>query len=350
MKLEDYKKYHEYNVQKVVPALRKAGLIEEARKVEGCGEYVKMYKCKRCNALHFQGFQRCKSKYCALCNFTKYLIWFRRLYEFFETWLNSGGYCCLLTLTCRDGADLTERLSVLNGAWRSLTSDLYRARFRSRFAGGLKSLEVKLGDGSAEWHPHFHVLVLKKTAERDIEWLRFAWKMSLLSAGDSLYDPQVDIRAVKYRAGYQSSDHRKDSLRHACLEVLKYSVKFGDFDQSPDKLPELVESLKGKRQVDCFGLMRNLKAEIDSEVAAFRHEDLCFEVEKTCKVCGCTELELEQHYYSILDRTSVLDSPVRKVETFGEWAVVHASRQIMREIANETIPTGVQLRLDDFDL
>lgn len=295
--------------------------------------------------MHFQGFHRCKSKYCALCNFTRYLIWFRRLYEFFETWLGSGGYCCLMTLTLRDGHDLGERLSVLNNSWRALTTGIYKERFRSRFAGGFKSLEVKLGKNSGEWHPHFHVLVLKRTAETDYPWLQHAWKMSLLAGGDSFYTPQVDIRSVRYRQGYSAHDDKTDALRHACLEVLKYAVKMGDFAQCNDRLPELVQALKGKRQIDCFGLMRNLKKEIDSEEKNFSGENLDLEVEKTCKVCGCSKLELEQHYHDILSRVELLDSPTRKVDSFSEWAVVDAARRAFR---SSRVMTGIQTEFDDF--
>lgn len=350
MKLEAYKKYYLYNELKVVPLLKEAGLMEEAAKVASCGAFFKGYKCKHCNVIHYQGFTRCKSKYCALCNYTKYLICFRRLYDFFRNWINSGHYCCLMTLTIKDGPYLSERLNVLNSAWRTMitTESVMATRFKKRFAGGFKALEVKLGKNSKEWHPHLHILTLKYEPSRDIEVIKQYWGQSLGRFEKEDYIPQVDIRAIKYRPGYNYLAGQRDPLVGACLEVLKYAVKMGDFSDCPERLPELYETMKGRRSYDFFGNLRFLQKEIAAEVTAFKHEDLLEEVKKTCKVCGCTELELESFYHDIIYDKPIIDGVNIEVEEGSREAriIEHYRREQAAKAAEALTLSEVDKQLE----
>ena len=200
-------------------------------------------------------------------------------------------------MTLKDGEDLAERLAVLSDAWRTLTAKgLIGDRFKQFYKGGFKSVEIKIGKNSGNWHPHIHVLTLKSAYSKDYDWLRDAWHRCLLRSGDVSYSPQVDLRPVKKDAKRDG----KDGLISAVLEVLKYVVKMSDFSAHPEKVSELARVVKGKRQSECFGLLRNLKTEIDAELEQLNHQDLDNEVAKTCKVCGCTRFELDVYYKTII--------------------------------------------------
>ena len=63
-----------------------------------------------------------------------------------------------------------------------------RKEFKNRYHGGVRSLEVKIGENSKMWHPHFHTMVLKrKYSADDYSFLAPAWSKSVEAAGGGKY-------------------------------------------------------------------------------------------------------------------------------------------------------------------
>lgn len=107
----------------------------------------------------------------------------------------------------------------------------------ARMAGAIASIEVTHSPDTG-WHPHVHVLALSESyfdaAALKAEWLDLT--------GDS-HVVQVD-------------EGRGDPLG-VVMEVCKYATKFQDL--TPDSQLEAFRTLKGKRLVRSFGLLRGVK-------------------------------------------------------------------------------------------
>jgi len=106
--------------------------------------------------------------------------------------------------------------------------------WKSCVTAGCSCEEVKLGEGSGQWHPHLHVIVSGKYLPHRLlsaEWFRIT--------GDSRVVHIALIRGNEYVVKY----------------VTKYASKpyDGRVARDPDKLLEMVCALRGHRMVATFG-------------------------------------------------------------------------------------------------
>lgn len=155
--------------------------------------------------------------------------------------------------------------------------------FKIDFHGGVRSLEVVIGENSGSWHAHLHCIVLQDKYERDYNELEKRWnKACQLSLG---------VEDIKVGSVYISSV--QGNIEQSILEVIKYILKPNiDLYKMPDKFKEAYDCLKGRKQVNTWGLFRNLINIIDKE---FEKDTKEFE----CIDCGCTSatvkfLDLEE--------------------------------------------------------
>lgn len=166
----------------------------------------------------------------------------------------------LLTLTLRDGADLGERVDVLNGAFRALLARGKKNRQRGNsggtearhIVGGARSIEVKRGSGSGLWHPHIHALIL---TDGEID------KAALFSEWAHLVGQEVgetmaaqDLRPIDFKPG---AAEQADDVAGAFLEVFKYAVKLSDMTPADRIHADAV--LRSRRLVQGFGVMYGVK-------------------------------------------------------------------------------------------
>jgi len=148
----------------------------------------------------------------------------------------------LVTLTVRDGADLTERFNHLHQSVRAYNKQRHLKHYDTQNKKALSavwSYEVKRGKGSGIWHPHMHAVWLcEEKPDQDKlskEWLKVT--------GDSFI---VDCRPIDLN----------DPIS-GFLEVFKYAVKFSE--QSPEDTWECYEKLSGRRLIGSFGGFRGMK-------------------------------------------------------------------------------------------
>jgi plasmid rolling circle replication initiator protein Rep len=159
-----------------------------------------------------------------------------------------------LTLTVKNCvvADLREILQDMNTSWQRLVK---RKEFAS-VMGWVRTTEVSRGeDGSA--HPHFHCLLMVPASYfsgaayvKQAEW-QMAWK----EASRLDYDPVVDVRAVKTKAGKKGEGALP---RDGLVETLKYSVKPGDMASAPDWFIALTEQTHRLRFIATGGLFKDV--------------------------------------------------------------------------------------------
>lgn len=276
----------------VIPAFEVAGIREEVMKMKDCGKMISVIECTSCQTRHFAGFNRCKSRWCVTCAHVKVLAWVARILPVAENWLASGGNISMLNFTIKDVDNLDDGLTILNESFRALYNvPSKRKRWQERFPGGIRSLEVKRGKNSRLWHPHIHSIVLQPAGYRkDFAWLKTEWERYTSKQWKKLFleDPEKTGSVwIKKITG-------KNLLKSVC-ETLKYIVKPElSLYKEKENLLECVETLKGKRQINTWGLFRGLNKDVDEDIEKSEEKKL---TDFICQRCGCTEGELKKLLY-----------------------------------------------------
>lgn len=294
LSFEKFKKTHHKLYNYTIPLFQRAGIEKEAEKMSSCGGVVYTQKCAGCGTNYFKGYNRCKSKYCPTCSRLKSYIWCAKLYPTMEEWIAKGKSIHFATFTLKNMESLKSAVEIVNEAWRFMTNKAEKEEFGARFAGGVRSLEVKIGKNSGLWHAHIHALILKIGTSRDFKFLRRSWNSSclhvvqrkMLTVGDMKKIGSVDIRAIT------PSANGKNPLLAAIMECTKYITKLR-LDIPADKLTELYTVMKGRRQTSCWGILYGTTSRVDEEM------NECGENEITdflCTRCGCKKSELEMLY------------------------------------------------------
>lgn len=147
----------------------------------------------------------------------------------------------LVTLTVKDGDDLSERFKHLFKAQHELWKRKRRGRgsVLDGVAGAVWSYEIKRGTGSGLWHPHLHMIALAEH-QPDQDSLSSEWKNI---TGDSHI---VDVRPIS----------QEDPVS-GFIEVFKYAVKFSD--QPPEDTVHAWLTLAGKRLLGSAGCFRGVE-------------------------------------------------------------------------------------------
>lgn len=276
-KFDKFKEYKLRTSEEIVLAMRNIGLKNISYDLERCGDFVKVVKCHKCKTRHFKGFTRCKNKFCLQCNWIKSLLWFARLFKRCKE-MNETHWFVMFTLTYRDQDNLDEMIKSLESSWRRLihTNKDYRKKFKTRFTGGVRSLEVKVGENSGRWHAHYHIMATIPKGlpfEKDYDWLQPAWKDVTNGEGS------VEIHKVKKKG-------KNIDIADAIKETVKYMVKpMSEIYKDKKKFSELYYSLKSKRQINCFGSFIGICKEVEEDE---KQEDFNSVKDFVCQLCGNT--------------------------------------------------------------
>ena len=312
MKYKRFRFLHMINDKVIAPAFERADLPLVATDVRECGKYIKSIKCQNCGAKHFTGAFHCKSKYCAICNKAKSMLWLARTFIFAKHWLDSGNYVVLANYTLRDREYLQDGLSTISGAWRYFTNTnrISRKEFKSRFVGGLRTLEVKIGKNSGIWHPHYHTLVFKRKKTSDDKTILLPlWQQAVEAVGGGKFgtENQEGYIYIKSFGAYINGEHKKDlsyeqQLMAAIMEQTKYITKFDYASLNSARLREAYNALKGTRQISTWGVFRKIQLQVEHDIKEMDHDKI---TDFVCQVCGCTEGQLEKLYKDVY-----LDHPI----------------------------------------
>jgi Replication protein len=230
-----------------------------SRKVTGCGEYLLFRHYYTVDEVRLHAASFCKKHLlcplCAIRRGAKAMQAYLPRYEAIRA-LNGLLVPFLVTLTVRDGPDLSERFRHL----MSSQHELWKQRQRGRGSpldvvqAAVWSYEVKRGSGSGQWHPHLHMVAMAET-EPDASWLSRTWEHI---TGDSFV---VDVRPID-----------QEDPASGFLEVFKYALKFSDME--PSDTWEAFRVLAGRRMVGSSGLFRGI--EIPEQLTDEPLDDLPF--------------------------------------------------------------------------
>lgn len=212
-----------------------------AQRVIACGEYLAFRHYSTIDKVKLHGAQLCMIHLlCPLCAIRRGS---KALKSYLDRWGSIQAQKPLLrpflvTLTVKDGEDLSERFNHLFSAQRELWKRKQRGRgsVLAGVQGAVWSYEVKRGKGSGLWHPHLHMIALAESAPSQdalsVEWHSIT--------GDSHI---VDVRPIT------------DPVE-GFMEVFKYAVKFSD-QPAEDTLHAWL-TLKGKRLLGSSGCFRGI--------------------------------------------------------------------------------------------
>lgn len=243
-RLDRYSKAHHRAVDMAYYASDR-GEVKLSRNLHMCGSYllfrdyytvgkVRLHAAKFCN----------KHLLCPLCAIRRGAKMVKSYLDRLKVILASHSQLkpYLVTLTVKDGPDLSERFKHLQNSVKFL----HRTRSRDRqYSEACKadaavwSYEFKRGQNSCEWHPHVHAVWLC-TDVPDQAALSRQWKQI---TGDSFI---VDVRPFL----------DDQDVLGGFLEVFKYAVKFSDLPLCDNW--EGFQVLAGKRLVASFGLFRGV--------------------------------------------------------------------------------------------
>lgn len=221
--------------------------VPDSKRVEQrlrtCGDYLVFRHYFTVDKVRLHGASLCTfSLLCPLCAIRRGAKALKAYLDRFEAIAASRPLLrpFLVTLTVKDGPDLSERFKHLRDCQRELW--MRRARGRGSVLdcveGAVWSYEVKRGAGSGMWHPHLHMIALAKEAPSAFD-LAQEWKEI---TGDSHV---VDVRPIE----------QADPVS-GFLEVFKYAVKFSD--QTPADTVHCFRTLSRKRLIGSAGCFRGV--------------------------------------------------------------------------------------------
>lgn len=285
----------------VIPAFDKAGIIDEVKNLTICGKFVYAAECCSCSTKHFKGYNKCRSRWCINCNHVRALAWVARLLPVLKEQMDRGNHITLMNLTVKDmpRGQLKKQIEGLQKAWRlMLDGNGTRKIFKERYPGGIRSLEVKQGKNSKQWHGHYHALGVQYTFAKDYDWISERWKMAtskVFGVNGSVWLHGID---------------KKNSLLKAVIECLKYIMKPElEIYTDQELLREAWSTLKGKRQINTWGILRGLAKQVEKDILEQDEKKL---TDFICQYCGCNEAELKVLMWTELQDVNLLDYNSKK--------------------------------------
>lgn len=277
---------HNYTKNVIIPTMKKTDINPlEINKIENCMQNLSVFKCKACGRLHYATSWRCKNRFCVLCQHFKTIKYIAKLLPIFKEWSDGyQQYVMMLNFTIKDMDNLELMVNTINNAFRAFYSNRStRDYFKNKFIGGIRSLEVVIGENSLLWHVHLHCLALQKGFSEDFEWLKREWNKVVcneLGVDSNNKFGSVYIKQVK-----------KENLMESCLEVIKYILKPNyEIYKNPNIFKIVYTCLKGRRQVNSWGILRKLVQEIEKDY----DDDLQQKIKNfNCENCGSNFVDLK---------------------------------------------------------
>ena len=215
-----------------------------AQRVLSCGDYLVFRHYWSIDKVKLHGASLCnKHLLCPLCAIRRGS---KALKSYLDRWeviraQNPRLKAFLVTLTVKDGDDLSERFKHLNKSQRELWMRKTRGRgsVLDGVAGAVWSYEVKRGKNSKSWHPHLHMIALAESMPDQMQ-LSQEWHNI---TGDSFI---VDVRPIS-----------EDDPVSGFVEVFKYAVKFSE--QPPEDTLHAWVTLARKRLLASAGAFRGVE-------------------------------------------------------------------------------------------
>ena len=229
--------------------------------------------------LTLQNMYTCKDRFCSFCNWRRQMKYKKLIYMYLKALHTQKNLRYIfLTLTVKNPhiSDLRATIELMNKAFERMSRSV---RFKNSILGFLRVLEFTVQKTNANMmHPHFHILLAVEPRyfvdERYInqkEWAEM-WAKALKAD----YVPSVDIRIVKPSSKMLADDGTRKNGTAVVAEMCKYPLKDTDLSRlSDDNFQKLVTQLKGVRNINAGGILKNILKrvkEIDEDLVHLNEE------------------------------------------------------------------------------
>ena len=218
--------------------------VKMSNKLSNCANYLVFRHYYRIDEVRLHAAQFCKKHLlCPMCAIRRGAKMLKAYLEKYEQVSQKFPLLTpyLVTLTVKNGPDLSERMQHLRASMRKMTQqrrDALKGQLSIEFAksaGGFHSVEVtNKGNG---WHPHVHMIWLCNDKPNQA-LLSKEWEAL---TGDSYI---VDVRPLH------------DPIE-GFLEVCKYALKFSDLSLADNY--HAYEVMSGMRLIDAHGILRGVQ-------------------------------------------------------------------------------------------
>jgi len=245
----------------------KPPLIRELKALTECGSFLIFRYYLQPSIYRLIGGCTCKKHLlCALCAIRRAAKCIAVYSEKLDHVLQSGEYeAVFITLTIKNGEDLTERFEHLQGSVKALlhkrrNSLAKRPKTYTVFkevVGAVYSYEVTY-KAETGFHPHLHMIGLVPKGR--FQYTEKTIKKKAVQVPEELWSGLVkdwqEITGDSFIVDVRSVDNR-DGFLAALVETFKYALKLNDMD--PEVQVECYERLKARRLLGSLGLLFGVK-------------------------------------------------------------------------------------------
>lgn len=259
-----------------------------------CADTLDYKYCPECGSIHLARAWLCRDRLCPVCSWRlslKRAAEMQRVFLYLSQKTDYNFIPEMLTLTIRNvsAEELNTAIKEMLVAWSTITK---RRNVKRGLLGYARSMEITR-DKHGRYHPHLHILILRKPAEKiyQANWVDM-W-METLNLG---YTPVCHIE----RAYSLKDDGQKDyaDISQAAVEALKYAIKADVIKSIPAyDLPGIAAALKGKRLVTYGGIIKIARNALKFNDAEYN--DLVEPFSLECPDCGNTAAILMGYKWSI---------------------------------------------------
>lgn len=268
--------------------MKQAGFAKRAAAIAGCGEILQFNKCPDCGKTELSSANFCRDRLCPTC------AWRLSLRRYAEMCCVMGtvadkiapGGAAFLTLTVKNcyPSALRDTLKNMTAAWNRM---LARRKIKRLFSGWARAVEVTYNHEMAQFHPHFHIILILSDYALGLgegvmrRELSDAW----YDAMQTNYRPITDYRVIaNENAGVMCDD---EQLHRAILETYKYTVKSEELFEMPLAVfRTFVSSMVGVRVASFGGCIKEARKELGYREDDDREEDAPLEAGRPCPACG----------------------------------------------------------------
>lgn len=247
--IDTHTKYKRISVRTANAMSVSLTLQDKADTVRYCGSNIWLNR----DTAQVESANFCRERLCPMCQRRKALKQFALALTLAD--IVKEKYIFLhLVLTVKNckGFQLADTIDKMNKASRKFFAE---RRIKQGFKGALRTLEVTYNKKDKTYHPHFHCLVAVLPSYPTsryylkIDTLRMMWRSCL----DVDYLPQVFVTKCD---------------ENGFAEVSKYCLKPLDLNLSTSEHAKVLDtlniSLKGKRLLQYFGVLRDVKSALNN--------------------------------------------------------------------------------------
>lgn len=255
------------------------GQQRRAYRMKDCARFLTMKYCPDCGRSAGSSATLCRDRLCPTCEWRLSLKRYAQMVQTLGKVADIEDYHAMfLTLTVRNcrGSTLRETIGRMSEAWNRM---LQKRPVKRCVAGWARSLEITYNTERADFHPHYHVILLIDP-ECDLsfgelqvnfnEWWRTAARLD--------YRPITDIRTITNiipEAG-------NDKLKNAITETFKYAIKDNTLVNMPlTDFARYVQAVEGKRMVAYGGIIKEARRLLDID-----DDELTDEDERSNDICA----------------------------------------------------------------